>query len=33
MITGKPTYANIRQLQKELYANAKTIPSLLGGGS
>jgi hypothetical protein len=34
IITGKPTYASICRLQKELYANAnaKTIPSLLGGG-
>lgn len=32
VIIGKPTYAGVRRLQKELYANAKTIPSLLGGG-
>ena len=31
-IIGKPTYASLRQLQKELYANAKTVPSTLGGG-
>jgi hypothetical protein len=31
-ITGKPKYASIRQLQKELCANAKTVPSMLGGG-
>jgi hypothetical protein len=29
---GKPTYATVRKLYKELYANAKTIPSMLGGG-
>jgi hypothetical protein len=32
IIVGKPTYATIRKLQKELYTNARTIPSLLGGG-
>jgi hypothetical protein len=32
IIVGKPTYATIRKLQKELYANARTIPSTLGGG-
>jgi hypothetical protein len=32
IIVGKPTYATVRKLQKELYANAKTIPSMLGGG-
>jgi hypothetical protein len=31
IITDKPTYGSVRQLQnKELYANATTIPSLLG---
>jgi hypothetical protein len=32
IIVGKPTYATVRKLQKELYANARTIPSTLGGG-
>jgi hypothetical protein len=32
IIMGKLTYATVRKLQKELYANAKTIPSMLGGG-
>jgi hypothetical protein len=32
IIIGKPTYATVRKLQKELYANAKVIPSTLGGG-
>jgi hypothetical protein len=31
-ISGKPTYTSLRQLQKELYANARAIPSRLGGG-
>ena len=31
-ISGKPTYATVHKLQKELYANAKSIPSMLGGG-
>jgi hypothetical protein len=30
IITGKPMYASVRKLQKELYANAKAIPSTLG---
>jgi hypothetical protein len=32
IINGKPTYATMRKCQKELYANAKAIPSTLGGG-
>jgi hypothetical protein len=32
IITGKPTYASVCKLQKELYANSKAIPSMLGGG-
>jgi hypothetical protein len=32
IIMGKPTYATVCKLQKELYANARTIPSMLGGG-
>jgi hypothetical protein len=32
-IMGKPTYATVCKLQKELYANARTIPSMLGGGN
>jgi hypothetical protein len=32
IISGKSTYATIRKLQKELYANAKAIPSTPGGG-
>jgi hypothetical protein len=30
IIVGKPAYATIRKLQKELYANARTVPSMLG---
>jgi hypothetical protein len=32
IIIGKPMYATMRKLQKELYANAKAIPSTHGGG-
>jgi hypothetical protein len=32
IIIGKPTYATVRKLQKELYANSQAIPSTLGGG-
>jgi hypothetical protein len=32
VIHDKPTYDSVRRLEKELYANAQTIPSLLGGG-
>jgi hypothetical protein len=32
IIIGRPTYATVRKLQKELYANTKVIPFMLGGG-
>ena len=32
-ITGDTTYENLIQLQKEVHANVKSIPSALGGGN
>ena len=32
-IIGKPSYGTLKQLQKEIYANARTVFSTRGGGA